>query len=59
MKANKVVVEITTESLSIDCLRSLLAQATEQVGLGVESGILRAGDGDLVKWETTRKLVEF
>lgn len=59
MKADKVTVKITTESLSIDCLWSLLTQAYEQIKQGMENGSLTADDGDIVSWSTRRDPVEF
>ena len=59
MKANKIIVEITTETLSIDCLKSLLSQVIGQIENENENGMLNANDGDSVKWKTTHKLIEF
>jgi hypothetical protein len=58
MKAQKVIVKIEVESLHIDVLRSMLAQVSEQVEYGAESGSLSMDDGDSVKWTTTRTPVE-
>lgn len=59
MHANKVTVNITIESLSIECLGGLVMQVIEQVDVGNEDGMLRANDGDVVTWETKRAKVEF
>lgn len=59
MKANKVIVKIKIESLSIDTLRSLLMQVITQLEGEIENGRLIADDGDSVKWKTTRKEVKF
>ena len=59
MKANKVIVTITVEALSIDCLRGLVYRALEQIADEFESGELLADDGDAVAWETSRSVVEF
>jgi hypothetical protein len=52
MKANKVVVTITVEALSIDCVPSLIRKAAEQIEDEVTSGQLNHDDGDMVDWST-------
>jgi hypothetical protein len=59
MKAEKVTVTIHVESLSIDALRGLLTSALEEIEAEAENGELSMSDGDLVKWTTVRKSVEF
>ncbi len=59
MKAQKVTVTIVVETLSIDSVRSVLAQAGEQIHLEVAEGRLRMEDGDQVEWETTFTDVDF
>lgn len=59
MKANKVVVTIRIEMLSIDVLRTMLATVIEQVENEAESGALLMADGDQVEWLTERIPVEF
>jgi len=59
MKADKVVVKITIESLSIDVLQSMLLKVIEQVDQEVESGSIQMSDGDYVDWKTTRTPVSF
>ena len=58
MKANKVVVTIKVESLSIDVLPSLLMEVINQVKSEYENGKLEASDGDSVEWKTERNEVE-
>jgi hypothetical protein len=59
MKAEKVTVKIEIESLSIDVLRGMLSGLIDQVEGGAISGELSMDDGDLIKWTTTYKPVEF
>ena len=59
MKAKKVTVKIEIELLSIDALSSILISVIEQFKQEAESGELSMSDGDFIKWETTRKAVEF
>lgn len=59
MKANKVIVKIEMEALSIDCLRGMIADVLDQIEQTAESGHLEMEDGDCIKWETTRKPVQF
>jgi hypothetical protein len=59
MKATKVTVCIEVEALSVDCLRGLADRAIEHVEREFEAGELRADDGDVVRWNVTRKPVEF
>lgn len=59
MKAEKVTVTIEMESLSIDVLRSMLAKVIEQVQGEAENGELSMQDGDVIRWQTTRKPITF
>ncbi len=59
MKAEKVIVTIVMESLSIDTLNGMLFSVIEQIEKEAESGELKMQDGDCIKWKTTRKAVEF
>jgi hypothetical protein len=59
MHAQKVTVTIVIEALSIDCTGSLVARAVEQIERESESGEIQMNDGDLVRWDTERKSVEF
>lgn len=59
MKAQKVVVVIKMEALSIDCLNSLVTQAIQNINNQYENGELSADDGDMITWSTQRTDVEF
>ena len=59
MKAQKIIVTITVETLSPDSVRAVLASAGEQLHREVASGMLRMEDGDMVEWDTVVKEVEF
>lgn len=59
MKANKVVVTITVEALSIDAVPGLVSQAVEQIQREMVPGELEADDGDAVLWKTSITPVEF
>lgn len=59
MKAQKTTVEIKIEVLSIDVLDSLLSEMKTLINKEVENGKLTFNDGDSIKWNTTRKDVEF
>jgi len=59
MKAEKVTVRIEVEVLSIDVLRSLLADVLTHIEAEAESGSLAMADGDCVTWQTTRAPVSF
>jgi len=59
MKAQKVMLSINMEGLSIDIARGMIADVLAQIDNGNESGMLRSNDGDEIRWDTTRKDVEF
>ena len=59
MKAQKVTVEITMESLSIDTLGAMLAEVAARVEREAESGKLVMADGDRITWLTRREEVQF
>lgn len=59
MKANKVMVKIEVEMLSIDTLKGLLAEVVSQVQKECETGTLQMADGDSMKWDTKREEVIF
>lgn len=60
MKAQKVIITIKIEALSIDTLGSLLSDVVENVRTNeAESGFLQMVDGDQVEWKTERQDVEF
>jgi hypothetical protein len=59
MKADKVIVTIKMESLSIDVLRGMLASVADRVDEEAESGKLVMADGDQIEWTTERTPVEF
>ena len=59
MKAQKVTVEITMESLSIDTLGAMLAEVVARVEGEAESGKLVMADGDRITWLTRREEVQF
>lgn len=58
MRVNKVIVTVTVEALSIDCVPGLLAKAAEQIGSEFTDGQLSADDGDMVNWKTDRMKTE-
>ena len=55
----KTTVEIKIEALSIDVLDGLLSEMKTLINKEVENGKLTFNDGDSIKWNTTRKDVEF
>jgi hypothetical protein len=59
MKADKVIVTIKMESLSIDTLRGMLSRVVDHVEGEVESGKLIMSDGDQIEWASARTHVEF
>ena len=59
MKAQKVMVKIEVEALSIATLKGLLADVVSQIEREAETGTLLMTDGDSVKWVTKREDVEF
>lgn len=59
MKAQKVMVTITIETLSTDSVRYMLYQAGDKIHSEALNGNLRMEDGDEVTWNTEIKSVEF
>lgn len=59
MKANKVTVTLVMESLSVDCLRGLVTEAVSRIEAEFTNGELVADDGDVIRWKTESRPVEF
>jgi hypothetical protein len=59
MKANKVVVKLTTETLSIDSVPALLIEVAKAMQEESMSGYIKKEDGDEIIWESTYTPVEF
>lgn len=59
MKANKVVVIIRVETLSIDSVGTKLIDAMGQIESENVSGNLRSDDGDEVTWDVKTTPVDF
>ena len=59
MKANKVTVTITVETLCIDAVSHVVDKAMVNINNDFENGSLTADDGDTVSWSTEYEAVEF
>lgn len=60
MKANKVIVNITVETLSTDSVYAIIMQMAKQFDEAeVRSGKLSMEDGDNIEWFTEQKEVNF
>lgn len=59
MSATKYQLEINTETLSIDSIKSLLFEVIENLGKEVKEGHLVHDDGDRVIWKMKENYVEF
>jgi len=59
MKTQKVTLKVTIETLSIDVTEGMLNDVISQINAGFECGMLRADDGDSVRWETSRENITF
>lgn len=59
MKAQKVTFRIETETLSTDCVASLVEEVAKLIRAETYDGELMKEDGDNVKWSMKKKNVEF
>ena len=59
MKAQKVVINIRIEGLSIDIIDAMVSEAVDRIKREYENGVLEANDGDKVEWQVTKTNVEF
>lgn len=59
MKAEKIIVTIVVEGLSIDILRGQLEEVLSAVGREHICGCLHSDDGDIVTWKTEKTPVSF
>ena len=59
MKANKIILRVTVEALSVGSLRGLLGKLWAEFEEGTTSGHLVANGGDTVEWGIERIPVEF
>ena len=59
MKATKYTLKIEAEALSMDCMYGLLIDAAQKIAEEATGGELVMDDGDVVRWTTETKQVEF
>ena len=59
MKAVKYKVTITTETLSLDSIRTLLLEVANLIANETPDGRLAKDDGDCVEWKCINKSVDF
>ena len=59
MKAEKVILTIKMEALSLDVAKGLVFKALDQVEKEFPNGELQADDGDSISWKVDREPVEF
>jgi hypothetical protein len=59
MNANKTILTVTVEVLSIDSTPALLSDVAEQIRGEFHNGSLTSSDGDRVTWKTESTPVEF